>query len=166
MPLAVCLNEDNLDCKKNEVSEHTISRWEKLKSVANIVPKIITEDLVFIGVRDTEEEEDYLINKHAIRNIKVAELKNKGASTVAKETLTYLEVCDIIYISFDVDSMDCDLVSHGTGTPVKNGFSESEVTELLTELVKSPKLCCFEVTEINPTLDEKTNTMQILLLGF
>ena len=159
MPLAVCLNEDNLDCKKNDVSEHTIVRWEKLKSVADIMPKIKAEDLVFIGVRDTEEQEDYLIKKHNIRNVSVAELKDKGATTIAKDTLAYLDACDIIYVSFDVDSMDCDAVSHGTGTPVKNGFSEAEVSELLTELVKTPKLCGFEVTEINPTLDEKTNTM-------
>lgn len=159
MPLAVCINEDNIDCKKNNVSEHTIGKWQKLKSVAGIIPKIATEDLVFIGVRDTEEQEDYLIKKHTIRHIKVAELKEKGASTVGHETLEYLDACDIIYISFDVDSMDCDLISHGTGTPVKNGFSEKEVTELLTTLASSPKLCCFEVTEINPTLDEKTNTM-------
>lgn len=159
MPLAVCLNEDNLEKAKNKVSEHTKGKWENLKGVAGITPKIVAEDLVFIGVRDTEEEEDYLIKKHQIKNIKVAELKSKGATTIAAETLNYLDACDIIYISFDVDSMDCDLVSHGTGTPVPNGFSEAEVTELLTELVKSPKLCCFEVTEINPTLDEKTNTM-------
>lgn len=159
MPLAVCINEDNLDCKKNNVSEHTQGKWEKLKSVAGIIPKIKTEDLVFIGVRDTEKEEDYLISKHNIKHTKVEELKQKGAKTIASETLDYLDACDIIYISFDVDSMDCDLISHGTGTPVKNGFSEGEVTELLIGLAKSPKLCCFEVTEINPTLDEKTNTM-------
>lgn len=159
MPLAVCLDEDNPDKSKNDVSKHTIVRWETLKSVAGIVPKIDYSDLVFIGVRDTESEEDYLIQKHNIKNISVSELKEKGASKIAEETLEYLNNCDLIYISFDVDSMDCDLISHGTGTPVPNGFSESEVTELLTGLARSPKLCCFEVTEINPTLDEKTNTM-------
>ncbi len=159
MPLAVCLNEDNLDNKKNDISGHSKTKWEKLKSIANIVPKIKTEDLVFIGLRDTEEQEDYLITKHSIKQVKVSELRDKGASMIAKKTLDQLDACDIIYISFDVDSMDCDLVSHGTGTPVNNGFSEAEVTELLVGLAKSPKLCCFEVTEINPTLDEKTNTM-------
>jgi arginase len=159
MPLAVCLNEDNLANKKNDVSEHSIKRWEALKAVDGIIPKINKEDLVFIGVRDTEKEEDYLISKRHIKNISVQELKQKNAATIAQETLEYLDNCDLIYISFDVDSMDCDLVSHGTGTPVPNGLSEIETTTLLTELAKSPKLCCFEVTEINPTLDEKTNTM-------
>lgn len=159
MPLAVCLDEDNLDKKKNEVSKHTQVRWETLKSVAGIMPKIDYDDLVLIGVRDYESEEDYLIRKHGIKHVTVEELKEKSASVIAQETLDYLASCDLIYISFDVDSMDCDLISHGTGTPVPNGFSEEEVTDLLTGLASSPKLCCFEVTEINPTLDEKTNTM-------
>ena len=94
-----------------------------------------------------------------MKQISVSELRDKGITSIVDETLDYLDACDIIYISFDVDSMDCNLVSHGTGTPVINGFSEAEVTELLVELAKSPKLCCFEVTEINPTLHEKTNTM-------
>lgn len=159
MPLAVCLNEDNLDKKKNDVSDHSKAKWEKLKSIDNIVPKIHKEDLVFIAVRDTEDEEDYLIAKKGIRNISVGELKLKGAEQIAEETLAYLDHCDLLYISFDVDSMDCNLISHGTGTPVPNGLDEQEATTLLTELAKSEKLCCFEVTEINPTLDEKTNTM-------
>ncbi|MGB0850963.1 MAG: arginase family protein, partial [Bacteroidia bacterium] len=94
-----------------------------------------------------------------IKNISVGELKLKGAEQIAEETLAYLDHCDLLYISFDVDSMDCNLISHGTGTPVPNGLDELEATTLLTELAKSDKLCCFEVTEINPTLDEKTNTM-------
>ncbi|MGB1038768.1 MAG: arginase, partial [Bacteroidia bacterium] len=159
MPLAVCLNEDNLENKKNNVSEHSIAKWETLKSIDNIVPKILKEDLVFIAVRDTEDEEDYLIAEKGIKNISVGELKLKGAEQIAEETLAYLDHCDLLYISFDVDSMDCNLISHGTGTPVPNGLDELEATTLLTELAKSDKLCCFEVTEINPTLDEKTNTM-------
>jgi arginase len=159
MPLALSLGIDNVECQKNELSSKTIESWNTLKNNANISPKILTNDIVIIGVRDTEKEEDYLIKKHNIKTIKVEEVRNNGALKSSKIALEHLENCDIIYISFDVDSMDCDLVSYGTGTPVPNGFSESEVTDLIVELCKSPKLCCFEITEINPLLDEKTNTM-------
>ena len=159
MPLALSLGIDNVECQKNELSSKTIESWNTLKNNANISPKISTNDIVIIGVRDTEKEEDYLIKKHNIKTIKVEEVRNNGALKSSKIALEHLENCDIIYISFDVDSMDCDLVSYCTGTPVPNGFSESEVTDLIVELCKSPKLCCFEITEINPLLDEKTNTM-------
>ena len=159
MPLALSLGIDNVECQKNELSSKTIESWNTLKNNANISSKISTNDIVIIGVRDIEKEEDYLIKKHNIKTIKVEEVRTNGVLKSSKMALEHLKNCDIIYISFDVDSMDCDLVSYGTGTPVPNGFSESEVTDLIVELCKSPKLCCFEITEINPLLDEKTNKM-------
>ena len=159
MPLAVSLGIDNIDNQKNNLSSKTIKSWSKLKNNGNISPKISTSDIVIVGVRDTENEEDYLIKKYNIKTIKVEEVREKGSIETSNTALDYLEDCDIIYVSFDVDSMDCDIVSFGTGTPVKNGFSEKEVTDLLVEFSKSPKLCCFEITEINPLLDDKTNTM-------
>lgn len=159
MPLAVSLGIDNIESQKNDLSSKTVKSWNRLKNNGNISPKISTNDIVIIGVRDTEKEEDFLIKKHNIKTIKVEEAKDKGPKEISNTALDYLEDCDIIYVSFDVDSMDCDTVSFGTGTPVKNGFSEKEATDLLVELSKSPKLCCFEITEINPLLDNKTNTM-------
>lgn len=159
MPLAVSLGIDNIECKRNEISDETVESWDALKNNAGIYPKIITDDVVIIGLRDTEKEEDYIVNNCNIKTIKVEQVRRNGTIQSSNDALNHLEKCDIIYVSFDVDSMDCNLISHGTGTPVQNGFSEKETTELLTELCKSPKLCCFEITEINPLLDEKTNTM-------
>lgn len=159
MPLAASLGIDNKEHQINNVSEKTLKEWEILKNIANISPKIMPEDVVIIGIRDTEYEEDQIINQLGINTLKVSEVKDKGIQIAAKETLEYLESCDIIYVSFDVDSMDCNLVSRGTGTPVPNGFDELEITALLAELCRSPKLCCFEIAEINPLLDDKNNLM-------
>ena len=74
MPLAVTLNEDNLACKIREIEPKSISCWEELKNMGGIAPKISAEDLVFFGVRDTEEPEDVLIDKLEIRNFTVEEL--------------------------------------------------------------------------------------------
>jgi arginase len=70
--------------------------------------------------------------------------------------LNYLDHCDRIYISFDVDSLD-PRISVGTGTPVPNGLRAKEAKELLKQLVQSPKVCCFEIVEINPTLDTENS---------
>ena len=59
MPLATALSFDNKEHKIKELEPEVIEAWEKLKNVGGIVPKINPEDLVFIGVRDTEESEDY-----------------------------------------------------------------------------------------------------------
>jgi len=63
-----------------------------------------------------------------------------------------LDHCDIIYVSFDVDSMD-SRISTGTGTPVPNGLTVDEAKMLNVELAKSPKICAWEIVEVNPTLD-------------
>jgi arginase len=73
--------------------------------------------------------------------------------------MTRLENCDHIYISFDVDSLDCDRVSYGTGTPVPVGFTSDEIKELFELFITTKKVCCVEFTEVNPLLDNKGNKM-------
>ncbi|GAB4258764.1 MAG: arginase [Vicingaceae bacterium] len=159
MPLAAALNEDNLACQKNKLSEETLTNWEQLKSLEGIKPKITHDSLIYFGVRDTEEEEDYLINKHQIKNYTVAEYRYKGTTTCLNESVEKLSACDFIYVSFDVDSLDCDLISKGTGTPVSKGFDQYEIIEIIAAFIKTGKVCALEVVEVNPTLDEKGNKM-------
>ena len=62
MPLAVSLAEDNKDCQVHQPDDQTIKHWEDLKNLGKICPKILPEDVVFIALRDTEKEEDYILN--------------------------------------------------------------------------------------------------------
>ena len=156
MPLASALGEDNLELRSNNIDDKTKELWEKLKNLGGPSPKIQYRDLVYIGVRDTELQEDHLIQKHNVKCISVKELRNKGTQEVLNEVLTYLGHCDHIYVSFDVDSMD-PRISLGTGTPVPNGLREKEAQELMVGFAHSSKLCCFEIVEINPTLDTENS---------
>lgn len=166
MPISMVTAEDNLEFKVNNPDAESVEYWEKLKNIGNIQPKILFSDLIFIGVRDTERQEDELIRKKNIRNFNVAEIRRKGVERVAIEALNLLEKCDLIYVSFDVDSMDSS-ISKGTGTPVKNGITEKEAGNLIARLFYSKKLCCFEIVEVNPTLDKENlmaeNAFEILL---
>jgi arginase len=157
MPLAIACGINNLSQKVNEVLPEVEVYWNNLKALGE--NNLSTENLVFIGVRDTELPEDYLISEKGIKNFLVEEIKEKGGKEIAKQALNILDDCDIIYVSFDVDSMDPTEVSHGTGTPVDNGIPLETVTEILLQLANSSKLVCFETVEVNPTLDEKKNKM-------
>jgi arginase len=152
MPLAMCSGIDNLACKINEPQEETVTYWEKIKKIGGEGPKILPEDIVFISVRDTEAPEDYLIKKHGIRNFTIEEVRKEGVAAIAGEALSSLSACDQIYISFDVDSMDSS-ISKGTGTPVPEGLSVEEAIQLNAELIKDKRVCCWEIVEVNPTLD-------------
>ncbi|WP_313803746.1 arginase [Flavobacterium sp.] len=159
MPLATALDIDNQECGINEVDEETVAFWNKLKNIGEIAPKVLPEDLVYIAVRDTEEQEEAVMQRLNIQNYEVAEVRSKGISIMMTEIETKLSHCDMIYVSFDVDSMDPELTSHGTGTPVPNGLTPMEAKEILLHLAKNPKTVCMEVVEVNPCLDEKVNVM-------
>ena len=160
MPLAIALNEDNKACKVHEVDDKTVDYWEKLKNIGKISPKINPEDIVFIALRDFEKEEETLIKKHNIKVIPVAEVRRKGVEQVVRQTLLNLNHCDDIFISFDVDSLDSG-ISRGTGTPVPNGLREKEAEDLLASLMQNHKICCFEITGVNPTLDKENLMAEI-----
>jgi hypothetical protein len=85
-------------------------------------------------------------------------LENFGQEIV-RQTLAQLSDCDMIYVSFDVDSMDPELTSYGTGTPVENGITIQEAQELLRGFAASDKIAAIEFVEVNPCLDEKVNRM-------
>lgn len=157
MPLAMCIQTDNKDCQVNNPIPETINYWEKIKKIGGDSPKILAEDIVFISVRDTETPEDHLIRKHEIKNFTTDEVRSLGISKVAEKALEILGKCDQLYISFDVDSLDSS-ISVGTGTPVPNGLTVKEALELNAELIKDKRVCCWEIVEVNPTLDTE-NTM-------
>ncbi len=160
MPLAATLGLDNRTKQKNEPTTSEVVHWDRLKNQGGITPKIEPENLVFFGVRDTEKEEEHLMASLGIKNVTVAELRSKGVEASVQEVLNnQLKDCDAIYISFDVDSMDCDKVSYGTGTPVPNGFEVEEANAIIMNLFQSNKVCAFEITEVNPLLDNQGNKM-------
>ena len=157
MPLAMALNIDNLERQINDPEPETIFFWNSLKKLGYPGPKLKPEHLVYIVVRDTEEPEDYLMETLGIKNYTYAELNEKGPQQVAAEALERLRDCDIIYVSFDVDSLDSKF-SKGTGTPVEIGLTVEQAQELNYHLLQDPRIVCYEMTEISPTLDTE-NTM-------
>lgn len=159
MPLAAALSDDNLDFQINNIETNTKREWETMKNIGVKGAKVLPEDLIFFGVRDTEEPEDKLMEKHGIKNYMVHEVRYRGLKTCVDEALHKLRHCDMIYISFDVDSLDCDLISKGTGTPVSKGFDIQEVKDIITQIIDSEKVACLEICEVNPLLDEKGNRM-------
>jgi arginase len=160
MPLATAIAEDNLECMVHEIDAETKKNWEYLKNIGKIAPKVLPEDVVFISLRDYEKEERTLIEKHGMKVITTNELRRKGAEIVYRSIIRYLSDCTDIYVSFDVDSLDSS-ISKGTGTPVSNGLKEREAEDLISKFMQSRKICCFEITEVNPTLDKENLMAEI-----
>ncbi|MEX6627486.1 arginase [Tenacibaculum salmonis] len=159
MPLGAVISDDNLDCQINDVDRETADLWDRMKNIGTPGQKVLPEDIIFFGVRDTEEPEEKQMEKYGIKNYMVAEVRYRGLEVCVNEALEKLSNCDIIYVSFDVDAMDCDMISYGTGTPVAKGFDDKEIVKIINGLLASKKVACVEFVEVNPLLDLKGNKM-------
>ena len=115
MPLASALAEDNLPQKINDPIAETVEKWDYLKNIGGIKPKLLTSDLVFVGVRSVEKPEKSIIDTYSIPNFTTKDLVLKGVEAITQSIFEKLKDCEVIYISFDVDSMDMEL-SEGTGS--------------------------------------------------
>jgi arginase len=160
MPLAISIGEDNKECAVHDLDEETRQYWERLKNLGKIVPKVLPEHIVLIALRDFEKEEKFIIDKYGIKVINTKEVKSKGSENIVRAVLRHLSECTDIYISFDVDSLDSS-ISKGTGTPVGNGLKEREAEDLISKFMQNRKICCFEITEVNPTLDKENLMAEI-----
>ena len=160
MPLATAIGEDNEEMKVHELDEKTERCWNMLKEMGKLGRKVLPEDIVFISLRDFEKEEKHLIEKYGMKVITTSDVRRNGAENVSRKVLRYLSDCTDIYVSFDVDSLDSS-ISKGTGTPVGNGLKEREAEDLISKFMQNRKICCFEITEVNPTLDKENLMAEI-----
>ena len=160
MPLSATIAEDNIESKVHELDEKTKKQWDQLKQFGKVYPKVLPEDVVFISLRDYEKEERFLIEKYDMKIVTTNEIRRKGAENVVRSVLRYLSDCTDIYVSFDVDCLDAS-ISRGTGTPVSNGLREREAEDLVSKFMQNRKICCFEITEVNPTLDKENLMAEI-----
>lgn len=159
MPLAGVLN---LPYDTNAVppSPELEKYWQQVTRIGGVTPMVNPADLVFIGIRDLEDEEWDIVEKYNIRYVEPEQLNEQGASAVADLVKKHLDACDMVYVSFDIDSLDSSLVP-GTGTPSSNGLSAEQGKMLLTHFWKWDKLVTLEFSEINPLLDHRNRTAEL-----
>jgi arginase len=154
MPVGCLLGLDNQENKIRNPSPDVIRAWEGYKKIgnSNICPKLYPQELVLLGIRDFEEQEWNVIQESEIKYFTSKDIKQKGVKWIINETINHLKECDLIFVTFDVDSLDPS-ISRGTGTPSANGLSVEDVKTLLKAFWQLPNLCGMEITEINPLLD-------------
>ncbi|MBI2967981.1 MAG: arginase [Bacteroidetes bacterium] len=160
MVLGALLGDDNLEQKINQPDEETITLWNQLKNFGTGAPKILPSDMIYVGLRDMEQQEQSLISKYNIKNFSVNEIRKRGVERDAVMALNVLDHCDMIHVSFDVDCID-PVHSKGTGTPAPGGLSDKEAGNFIAQLMTSPKVCSFDMAEINPTLDKENEMAEI-----
>jgi arginase len=77
------------------------------------------------------------VKKWTLETTKSLKVRYRGLQTCVAEAQVIK--CDLIYISFDVDSMDCDMISW-YGNSRSKGFDQHEVIAIINQIIKSKKL--------------------------
>ncbi|WP_104748431.1 arginase [Helicobacter cetorum] len=157
MPLGMVLNRVHSGFNSMNKSEE--KAWQNLCSLGlekgglEINPK----NIVYFGVRSTEQSERDVIKELQIPLFSVAHIRDNMQEVVQKAKELLSEV-DIIYLSLDVDIMDGKLFT-STGVRENNGVSLEELKELVGLLLKTFKdrLAVAELTEYNPLVRESAN---------
>ena len=96
MPLAAAMGMENRHLQINEVSEETAALWNEMKHIGITETKLNPNDLVYFGVRDTEQPEDQIITEKKIKNYTVSEMRYRGFDTCLEEAVARLAHCDMI----------------------------------------------------------------------
>ena len=165
MALNASLNADNLENQCNQLDAEIISLWNEIKSLKNkeTIQQLNPKNIVFIGIRSYEKPEIALAKALGINVIFAEDVKKNGIQWAIQEAEKLLIATSQLYVSFDVDSLDPS-ISKGTGTPVKGGLKITEADELMTYLYNQEKVKAFEITEINPSLEDN-NQMSFAVAG-
>jgi agmatinase len=119
------------------------------------VSRHVIEDLadkyVTIGVRSGPKEEwDYIRDNRGIRAYTADDVFEMGIEAVLDEADHYLEGCDKIYLSLDMDAIDPSFAP-GLGTPEPFGMTPREVRTVIRHF--APRAAAFDLVEISPEYD-------------
>ncbi|CAM2856011.1 arginase [Paenibacillus sediminis] len=137
---------------------------ERLTSIYHFAPKIKPENVVIIGVRDLDPGEIALLNEKNITCYSNCDVEEHGIARIMDDLQRKFEEngVDYIHLSVDLDVLEPYLVK-GVGTPVQGGLTYRETAYLLKEVCKWNKLVSAEFVELNPLLDERNVTAEIVV---
>jgi agmatinase len=121
---------------------------------ATELPNVPASNLVQLGIGGWQVPRPGV--KEAMRRrtnvLTIADIEEMGIDKTAEVALELAwKDADAVYVSFDVDSVDCGFVP-GTGWPEPGGFLPREALALLGK-VSAPGICGLEVVEVSPPYD-------------
>ncbi|KAM4772517.1 arginase-1 [Rhinophrynus dorsalis] len=127
-----------------------------------VKPCLSAKDIVYIGLRDVDPGEHYILKTLGIKYYSMSEVDYLRIDKVMEETLEYLigKKKRPIHLSFDIDGLDPS-VAPATGTPVPGGLTYREGMYITEQLYKTGLLSAVDMMEVNPSRGETERDIQI-----
>ncbi|XP_053130467.1 arginase-2, mitochondrial isoform X3 [Hemicordylus capensis] len=116
-------------------------------------PCLSRSDIVYIGLRDVDPAEHYILKNYDIQYFSMRDIDRLGIHKVMERTFEHLlgRVQRPIHLSFDIDAFDPTLAP-ATGTPVRGGLTYREGMYISEEIHNTGLLSAVDLVEVNPLL--------------
>ncbi|WP_119067630.1 arginase [Rubrobacter indicoceani] len=121
---------------------------------------IRAEDVVLIGLRSVDLQEQRLLTEAGATAYTMKEIDAYGIARVVRKAIENLSHLDRVHLSFDLDALDPE-TAPGVGTPVRGGLTYREAHLVMEMLNESNIVTSLDVVEINPILDAKNTTAEL-----
>jgi arginase len=118
------------------------------------------DQIVYIGVRDLDDEEKQALKRAGIRIFTMREIDERGMASVMRDALQILSDCQHLHVSLDMDSLEPQ-IAPGVGTPVPGGLTYREAHLCMEMLADDGRVCSLDVVEVNPILDRENQTARL-----
>ncbi len=136
---------------------------EKLTHILSDYPKIKPENLVLIGIRSFEIEEEMLLKKLGVKIFYMSDIFRMGLEKVITEAINIVTKNTVNFgVSLDIDALD-PIDAPGTGTTEKNGIRAQDFLNCFHLISDNPKLIGLEIAEFNPIKDKNNMTADIIV---
>jgi len=111
---------------------------QRLRRESHLETPISTDHILMVAVRDTDPEEEELIQTHKLARISTQDVRDR--SQALHDGMQRLsELTDLIYVHVDMDVLDPREVQ-GHGLTVADGPTSRELAAALTEMFRYPKV--------------------------
>lgn len=118
------------------------------------------ENLVLLGIRSYEAEEQALLEENGVR-IQFAKDLTDFVPSLVDAIAKLSQSCDKIGISIDLDCIDPQ-DAPGVETPVSFGIRAQVLLQALVQIKQHPKICGLEISEFNPLNDKYQKTLHLI----
>lgn len=115
-----------------------------------------SRQLVYIGLRDIDSYEKYLMQKLGIKHFAMDNVDKLGINRVLEETLDYIDPKRNIHVSFDIDALD-KAIAPSTGTAVSGGLTLREGMHIMDTIRETDRLRGVDLVEVNPHIGNEAD---------
>ena len=119
---------------------------------------INNKNLVVAGTRDIDIPELEIADKENIFHLDAYRLLEEGLDKCINHIIEYFKYSNIksLYVSIDIDALDPS-IAPGTGFAIPGGYTYREMWKTLREIAKNFNIIGFDLVEVAPNLDIKSN---------